>query len=1008
MNFTKDQERAYKAYGHNVLVSAGAGSGKTQVLSERVRYLVQEHGYKIDEFLILTFTNLAAGEMKERIRKKLKGINSEEADKVDNAYISTFDSFALNIVKKYYYYLNVSQDISMIDSNALNVFVYNKIDEILERKYLHDDVLSKLSLVMNNKDDKGLKGLIFNVYLKASSATDEEEYFNNLLLNHNNKSLMKCLKEYEDILDECVNKLIEFSSFFESHPKFGQKYQAVLQPYLEATTLDEKVSAIKAIPSRGFPSFSKNMEDEELKKYISFYKDKLKDAVKYFDNSQSLYDELKDQKEFTSLIIDIVKEILLALRKYKDSIQSYTFSDIAKMAIDLFKQNEVVRSEMKSKFKTIMIDEYQDTSQIQEDFINYISDNNVYMVGDVKQSIYRFRGAVPTLFTKKFNSYKAGIGGELICLSDNFRSRGEVLDDINVLFSDIMTDELGGANYKLDHIIGKGNKEYELNKGNNQNYSSEIYYFKKDDYSENEKEARLVVQDIINKINSGYQVVDYKNDKQYLRNAKFSDFCILADRGESFSTYQKIFNEYGVPLFIIDNVDISKSPLIFVIKNILVLTKCLMEKDFTSGIFNHAFISILRSYLFEMTDEEIYHIISNKTAEETMLITRLKELYERYSKNGPYTYIYNVVRDFKFYDKLIKIGDIRMYEKYLDSFLQTFKGLNDLGYTIDNYIEYFDLITEKELKIDIPSSTTEYDAVKLMNIFKSKGLEFSVVYCVGMNRSFNRTEYNPHFILSNKHGIIYPTRKHEKSIIFYLNKNEDLLDDISEKIRLFYVQVTRAKEKLIYLWPEKFKPTPLIKTNKLLNLLAGSFNNVKVVEKELMDISLNPLFVNQDEVQLTYSDIKIEDEIIELKRASKTLSFDSQKEVLEYGEKLHLYLEIIDFNNPDLSIISSPRERNVISKFINSDLIKNLENARYYKEYEFIDKINNTRGIIDLLVVHEKGVLIIDYKLKNIDDEAYKKQLRTYYNFVASHFNKVPECYLYSILDGVYNKVEIE
>jgi ATP-dependent helicase/nuclease subunit A len=317
MKFTKDQERAYKAYGHNVLVSAGAGSGKTQVLSERVRYLVQEHGYKIDEFLILTFTNLAAGEMKERIRKKLKEINSPEADKVDNAYISTFDSFALNIVKKYYYYLNVSKDISMIDSNALNVFVYNKIDEILERRYLKDDVLTKLSLVMNNKDDNSLKELIFKVFLKASSATDEEEYFNNLLSNHDNRTLMKCLKVYEDILDECVNKILEYSSFCESNPKFGEKYQVLLQPYLDASTLDEKVLSIKSIPPRGYPSFTKNIEEIENKEHIVFYKEKLKDAVEYFDDSQSLFEELKDQKEFTSLIIDIVKEILIDLRKYK-------------------------------------------------------------------------------------------------------------------------------------------------------------------------------------------------------------------------------------------------------------------------------------------------------------------------------------------------------------------------------------------------------------------------------------------------------------------------------------------------------------------------------------------------------------------------------------------------------------------------------------------------------------------------------------------------------------------
>ena len=289
----------------------------------------------------------------------------------------------------------------------------------------------------------------------------------------------------------------------------------------------------------------------------------------------------------------------------------------------------------------------------------------------------------------------------------------------------------------------------------------------------------------------------------------------------------------------------------------------------------------------------------------------------------------------------------------------------------------------------------------MMNIFKSKGLEFPIVYCAGLSKKFNRDEYKKSILLSKKYGVLFPDYRLQKSVITEMVIDEEGLTDLSEKIRLLYVALTRAKEKIICLLPITNKVVQLSDSGCLgdiLKVVASNFENVKVEKEE--GIYLDEPLKEKNFVKLTYEDYNFTHKVKEkIKTASKNLSLSADDTILKIGERLHFELEMIDFLNPDYQIII-PEDYKYIHMFINSSLIKNLNHPVFYKEYEFLDDISNHRGIIDLLVIDEDKAYIIDYKLKNIADEEYRNQLYVYYQYVVNYFKLKARCYLYSILTG--------
>jgi len=604
--WTKEQSEAINLEGCNILVSAGAGSGKTAVLSERALRKVKE-GVDIDSILILTFTKAAAYEMMLRIRDKIaKNGFTEQVNRIDKAYITTFDSFALSIVKKYHDRLNLEKNVSIIDSNVISLLKKETLDEIFNEYYHNEDeVFLKLITDFSLRDDKEIKKYILDVNDKLDLKYDKNEYLTSYLeVFYNKDNDDKRKEEYEKLLYKIINKIntllktLEISLDGDNYFSFLE----VLTPLVEAKTYDE----IKKKLDIKLPRLTKNSTDSEknAKEEIKNYLEELKQLT-IFESSTDMVNDYLSTYDYIKVMIEIIKKLDDKINNYKMKNNAFEFVDISKLAIDLVIKYPDIKEELKSYFNEIMIDEYQDTSDLQEKFINLIENNNTYMVGDIKQSIYRFRNANPFIFKTKYDNYAKGIKGKKIDLNKNFRSRKEVLDNINKFFDFIMDDDFGGANYQESHRMVFGNETY-INEGKtNQDYNINIYNYQieKDSlyqkYTKDEVEAFIIATDIKKKIKEKYQVFD--KDTCLLRDITYNDFVILMDRSSKFTLYKKIFEYMKIPLTILKDENIMDQNEVNLVKNILKLIECLENKIFEKS-FKYSFTSIARSYLFSYSE----------------------------------------------------------------------------------------------------------------------------------------------------------------------------------------------------------------------------------------------------------------------------------------------------------------------------------------------------------------------------------------------------------------------
>ena len=476
MMLTESQLQAINESGKNIIVSAGAGSGKTMVLSKRVLKKLHD-GVDVDHLLILTFTKAAASEMARRIRNNIKKEPDllEQLNKLDSSYITTFDSYSLSIVKKYHYLLNIKKNVNIIEENVLNLKVNELLDELMEEEYEKKNPLFvKLISDFCIKEDNLIKNTIINLLHKLDMKYDKDKYLDNYIetfynedfINYNINLYIELIKNKIKIIN---NLLTELSKNVDT--EYFTKLEELLLPLLNS---DNYKDIKNNIPDRliNLPKGSSDYT-KKIKEQISGLIKEIKSLTE-LDSEKELFDTIMYTKDYVNELIILIKELDKRIKEYKQVNDLYDFIDIAKLAIKIVDENENIRLELKNYFNEIMVDEYQDTNDLQELFISLISNNNVYMVGDVKQSIYRFRNANPDIFREKYNKYKEGLGGIKIDLLKNFRSRSEVLDNVNLIFDYMMDDYIGGANYIESHRMIFGNDSY-INEGKTeQNNNMEI------------------------------------------------------------------------------------------------------------------------------------------------------------------------------------------------------------------------------------------------------------------------------------------------------------------------------------------------------------------------------------------------------------------------------------------------------------------------------------------------------------------------------------------------------
>ena len=1026
-NWTKEQKLAIDTENSNILVSAGAGSGKTAVLSERTLRKVKE-GTDIDKILILTFTNAAAYEMMIRIRNKLEENNLlDQVSLIDKAFITTFDSFSLSIVKKYHDRLNLTKDINIIDENSVSIIKAKFLDDIFEEYYLSKDKkFDKLISDFCLKNDRDLKEDILKLSkdldLKYDKSTYLEEYINNY---YSDTFINNSFKEYEDVLLDSINNiksnLEELSASLDTD--YMDKFYEALNPILNCHDYDSiKNNNYVSISNIRLPKGSSS-----LSKYRASIKDSL-DLIKELTlfSKEELIEGYKSTKEYLEIIIDIINTLDEKITSYKTKYNSFEFVDISKLAISLVKNNPDIKEELTNSFVEIMIDEYQDTSDLQEEFISLISNNNVYMVGDIKQSIYRFRNANPNIFKEKYLEYEKNNGGIKIDLNKNFRSREEVLNDINTIFNDIMSITYGGADYYNSHQLSFGNTSY-IEKGKTeQSYDLEIknYTLDKEDYnnfSKDEIEIFTIALDILDKINNHYMI--YDKDKNILREASFSDFVILLDRATKFNLYKKIFEYLNIPLTLYKDIDISDNDEVYLIKNIL---KMIANFNNINDSFTYGYISVARSYLFRLSDSEIFNTITNKDYSNSIIYKKIESIINDLDLLDLKSLIKRIIDEFNFNEKMLTVSSIVERIAVLDKIINLSDTLSKLDYDYIMFIDYLDnILKDKNKKIEVPLSVDSDNSVKIMTIHKSKGLEYNVCYYAGLSNKFNISELKEKILFNSKYGIIVPSyiNGYSDTFIKYLVKKDYLIEEISEKIRLFYVALTRCKEKMIVLTNFNEDDISLddnIKNtyrsfNDILNSVKDKLYNYTTnidisklgLTKDYLSIDINKDINIDNNYKLEVNELNIDNTILEEEHFSKTisrLSTKEEKDNMKYGTRVHELFELIDFKNVDFTNLDiTDKEKEYINNFLNQDLLKDINNANILKEYEFY--YNNKHGIIDLMLEYSDHVDIIDYKLKHVDDLEYLKQLNGYKEYIILKTNMPVNIYLYSILDDNIKQV---
>ena len=1035
IKFSLEQLKAIDSHGKNIIVSAGAGSGKTAVLTERIKRILLS-GVKANQLLVLTFTNAAAAEMKERITKTMvkdEALKSRTHE-VDNAYITTFDSFSLSLVKKYHDKLNLTNNISIIEASVLNVYKRKVVNELFLKRYQNKDKnFETLIYDLTSKNDNSLKNEIIKIANKLDLKTNRDDYLNNFIINnYTEESFDNYLNELTNILLEKIN-YIKFSLSkleLELDEKTYEKHQKAYQALLDSKTYDQ-IRANKAFraPSVTDPSDIIKQLKEEIKKTME-------DITKLtpFTHDYEMKEAFFQSKQYAEVVIDILKEYFKVVDSFKFEHEAFEFTDIAKLAIRLVKEYKDVQEELTDSFEEILIDEYQDTNDIQEEFISYISKNNVYMVGDIKQSIYGFRNANPMIFKDKYDLYKDEEKGIKIDLNQNFRSNRPVLNTINKIFNHIMDDNIGNANFIKEHQMRFGLTDYDKNPYTNKIKFVSYQLPDESPFKNKDVDMFYVVKNIKDKIDSKELVYDKESGS--FRPCEYKDFAILIADSKLFEPLNLLLSYNHIPCNVFKNVEVNKGIIVTLIKNIIKLIVLDYKKEYKED-FLHCFYSVSRSFVIQESEEKLFEIITTRNFEKT----KLYKLINSYSQNILSTSLKDllerIIDDFNIYEKFIEIGEIKENITRIEFIFKIIDSMNRLNLTVFDFVEYFDDILKNDDKMEFSSSSQNENKVKIMTIHKSKGLEFPIVYFINNDKLFNKSESKDKFIFDEKYGLIAPyfISGEGKIITNLLMKERNNISMISEKIRLLYVALTRAREQIIILNPIKKDNISISEFDGLVssvkrqkyNSFSSMYNSIcslfddcnDIIEPLNLNINDNYLkskeipfeqLINKNEHVIENKTISINNESLEKSRASKTsakLITKKELSAMEYGTHIHEVFETFDFKEKDYSLYDEKTQKFLLD-FMTSELLSNINDAKIYKEFEFIYKVDNTEihGIIDLMLEYDDHIDIIDYKLSNIQDEAYIKQLNTYKKYIESKSNKPVKLYLYSIMQSKFERVE--
>lgn len=856
--WTDAQWQSIYAKGQDILVAAAAGSGKTAVLVERIIQKILREKIDVDRLLVVTFTNLSAREMKHRVDQRIQEASiadptnehlKNQRIKIHQAQISTLHSFCLKLIQQHYDVLNIDPNFRT-SSEAENILLLEQtIDEVIEQHYDHlDPVFIELAeQLSSDRSDDRFRNIIKQLYYfsvanpspiewleqLASPYTDEQQQ--QQLLNVLTELSMIFITAARDALNSAYD-LLSMADQVDKHIKILDEERGLVAHLIEGGQLN-----IDYLTSHEFGQRLPNIT-AKIKEANSMMLDALEDAKNQYKKYKELIDKVKQDyfsRDVEDLKADmqhlaprvaylsrIVKDVIAEFSRKKRSRNVLDFSDYEHFALQILTDDDGQPSEIaelyRQHFVELLVDEYQDTNRVQEKILSCIKtgneqNGNLFMVGDVKQSIYKFRQADPSLFIEKYNRFT--IQGEdtglRIDLSQNFRSRKEVLSATNYIFKHMMDEEVGEINYDEAAQLYYGAPFNSVRQPVDLKVLVEAGR-EDSDLTGSEQEAQYIVSQVKH-ILEHEQVYDIKLG-QY-RPPTYKDIVILERSFSQARNLQQAFKNEDIPFHVNSREGYFEQTEVRLVLSFLRTIDNPLQDVYLVGLMRSVIYQFKEDELAEIrilspNDDYFYQSIINYMAHEeanAALIEKLKHFlneikaYQNYGQSYP---VYQLIDKFyndhyviQYFSGLIggrgrRANLYGLFNKAIEFENSSFRGLYQ-------FIRFIDELIARGKDFGEENVVGPNDnVVRMMTIHSSKGLEFPFVIYSGLSRDFNKKDLQQPVILNQQYGLGMDYFNVEEDTAFpslasvaYRAINEKEL--ISEEMRLMYVAMTRAKEKLI-------------------------------------------------------------------------------------------------------------------------------------------------------------------------------------------------------------------
>jgi len=864
--WTEEQKRVIDIRDRNLLVSAAAGSGKTAVLVERILKLVtdEERRVDVDRLLITTFTKAAAGEMKERIGKALNERLKKDPDNewlqrqealVHRAQITTIHGFCLYVIRNYFHTIDLNPNFRIADEGEMRLLKQDVAEEIVEEAHRAKEpsfIKFAESYGTGNRGN-GLEDLILQLYEYAIASPQPEKWLQSCaamyelpgdaswsdfagtegILRELRTKAADCMRQIEKA--RALAGLPEGPFLYEEALASDEEYLRELARCERMEDFEERLQGVtwKRLPSRR----SKAMAgaDEELCDRIMEIRSDVKDAVKamgrqYFELPLELvFEQLRETAENAKTYVKLTLAFMARLEEKKRQKNILDFSDQEHLALRILtreEEGELVPSEVADVFADyfaeIMVDEYQDSNLVQEAILNSISGSRKgrddrFMVGDVKQSIYRFRQAEPGLFLQKYSLYESGREGVRIDLHRNFRSRETVLDAVNEVFGRIMRPELGGIAYDDAAALRPG-ADYPAT----EEAQAELLLLSQEEWEELKKECHWtkpeaeahLIAGRIRRLLESEQVTE--NGK--LRLVRPDDIVILLRTMSGWSeTFVRVLQDEGIPA------SAQAKEGYFETMEVEALLSYLRVLDNPTQEIPLA--AAMHSLLGDFSSEELAKIKAASPGEsfarscalymqegpEEALKSRLSGFFrqvEDYRRRAAYTSIHEllwqIVTETGYLDEVGALPGGEQRLANVEMLLQKAQDYEKISYHgLFHFVRYIEKMQKYQMDFgEADIAGADGKSVRIMSIHHSKGLEFPIVFAAGMGKSFNRQESRDKMVFHSKYGVgmdfvDLDDRVRRPTILKQLIRRQNLMDNLGEELRILYVAMTRAKEKLI-------------------------------------------------------------------------------------------------------------------------------------------------------------------------------------------------------------------